>query len=288
VSELDALDGGMDALLRREGTAWRATRRSCPHPDLLMARKSEVIDGDVRAAIRTHLEACEACRRLAADLDGLGLEQPDMETEQRVRERVAAPAGRRVPAWIPAAAVVALGVSAALWWTRSSSHTVEEPPATVARVPPAPSTRPKPVALWEVQAPAIRLPITGIGASRSGAGRASDTALADALEGYRTGRLADSIAPLERLAETQPDSPGVNFYLGVAYLLSNRAPDAVGPLERARPIAEAGRRAEIDWYLATAEQRAGRIDAARTRLRALCEAPGEYRDRACAAQSLLR
>jgi len=113
-------------------------------------------------------------------------------------------------------------------------------------------------------------------------------ALAEALEGYRTARVADSIGPLEKLARTQADSPEVAFYLGVAYLLSNRAPEAIAPLQRARSLADTGRRDEIDWYLATAEQRAGRHDTARTRVQALCEGASEYRDRACAAQALLR
>jgi hypothetical protein len=289
VSELDALDRDMDESLRREGALWRAARRGCPHPDLLMARGSEVLDEAVRAGIRLHLQTCDECRRLAADLDSLGLEEPDVEAEHRVRERVAAGFNRRMPGWIPAAAVIVLGVGAALWWTRPSWRTVEEPQRMVEHAPlTTPAAPPQPVALWEVKAPAIRIPITGMGAPRSGNERPSHSALSDALEGYRTGKVADSIEPLERLLRTQADSPEVAFYLGVAYLLSNRASDAVPPLERARALAEPGRRDEIDWYLATSHQRAGHLEAARTRLQRLCETQGQYRDRACAAKALLR
>ena len=105
---------------------------------------------------------------------------------------------------------------------------------------------------------------------------------------YRDGRYDEAIPLLDEVARAHPDSGDAAFYLGVARVLANHPAEAIAPLERAATLANAGRRAEIEWYRATAEQRSGKTATARARLDALCAAPGEYRARACAAAQALR
>jgi hypothetical protein len=273
---------------RREGIAWREARHACPHPDLLLARRSDALEHAVRLALADHLAVCDACARLAADFDALGLDDPGDETVSRVRERVMSRVRRRAPpivAWA-AGIVLAAGAGLAWWWTQVPD--VQPAPGEA----PAPALRsgaPAVTALWTVTPPPVRLPLTALGPTRSGErADAVHAALVEALEGYRAGRFAESIAPLEGLARRHPESGDVAFYLGVSLLLSDRAAEALPVLDRARRTAEGPRAAEIDWYLATAEQRAGQSDRARPRLAALCGAAGPFSAAACAAAERLR
>jgi hypothetical protein len=141
---------------------------------------------------------------------------------------------------------------------------------------------------WTIEAAPVRVPMTSLGTSRSGEATSAGTTLSDALAPYQEGRYADAIPLLEMVAQREPGSVDAAFYLGVARLLAEHAAEAVAPLERAATLAPRGRRAEIAWYEATAEQRSGKTDAARTRLEALCAEASEYRARACAAAQALR
>ena len=63
---------------------------------------------------------------------------------------------------------------------------------------------------------------------------------------------------------------------------------AVDSLDHATSRLPEARRAEAEWYQATAEQRAGRTDEARARVRVLCAQPGEHQADACAAEASLK
>jgi hypothetical protein len=242
----------------------------------------------VRLALADHLAVCDACAHLAADFDTLALDEPGDEAVSRVRARVMSRARRRVPRPVAWAAGIVLAVGAGLAWWATRAPEVRSATAEA----PAPALRsgvPAVTALWTVTPPPVRLPLTALGPTRSGErADAVHTALLEALEGYRAGRFAESIAPLEGLARRHPHSSDVAFYLGVSLLLSDRAAEALPVLDRARRTAEGPRAAEIDWYLATAEQRAGQSDRARPRLAALCGAAGPFSAAACAAGERLR
>lgn len=282
MNEIGAADEGV---LRPDGAAWRAARAGCPQPDLLLARHSDVLEPGVREALARHLDVCEACGRLAADLDALHLEEPGDDVAARVRARVLPETSRWAPGWLAVAATLAIAAAGGLWWMRPNT-----PGEPAVDAPVASSPEPSPiVALWAIDPPPVRLPLTALGPSRSGAPvSGADVALFEALDAYRVGRIADSVAPLEAVARSRPEAFETQFYLGAAYLLTGRAEEAVAPLSSARDRAAADRVPEVEWYLATAEQRTGRVDSARARLRSLCDGASEYSARACAAEALLR
>jgi hypothetical protein len=284
-----AAEAALDAALRREGERLRAARAGCPPPDLLLARRSESLDDDVRARLDAHVEACAACRRLAADLDRLDLGAADADAEARVGARVLDTTGRdrgRMLS-IAAALLLASGLAVSWWYLRPRP----EPPQTaVQTAPPSPPAEaPAIVALWTITAPPVRVPLSSLGTTRSGTGAtAAAPGLVEALAPYQAGDYADAVTKLAAVVEAQPASGEAQFYFGVSQLMAGNAREAVAPLERATRLLSADRRAEAEWYLATAEQRSGRADSARTRLQSLCSAAGPYQSGACEAAAALK
>jgi len=282
-----AVEAALDAELRREGEMLRAARAGCPPPDLLLARRSEVLDDDVRARLDSHIAGCDACRRMAADVDLLDLGAAGSDVETRVAGRVMGSAGPRRTGMlsIAAALLLASGLAVSWWYLRPGL----EPPQTVTQPAPPPpvSEPPAVVALWTITAPAVRLPLSSLGATRSAEAPAL-SGIVEALEPYSSGDYAGSAERLARFVEAQPDSAEAQFYLGVSRLMSEQAHAALSPLERAVRLLPADRRPEAEWYLATAEQRSDRTEDARKRLRSLCSTAGAYQSNACAAASALK
>jgi tetratricopeptide (TPR) repeat protein len=293
VTERDlSADTALDAQLRQEGERLRAARAGCPPPDLLFARQSESLDAGLRERMETHVAGCAACRRMAADVAQLELGTPDADVESRVASRVlpAGGHGRGGMLSIAAALLLASGLAVTWWYQR----TPPKPPAAATSTPqPAmpigPAEPPPVLALWTIVAPPVRLPLSALGATRSGTGSAAAApGLADALTPYQSGDYAGAADAIAKIVEAQPQSGEAQFYLGVSLLLGGRAEAAQSPLERAVALLPADRRNEAEWYLATAEQRAGNNDAARARLRRLCAAAGTYKAGACAAEATLK
>lgn len=293
-------DAEMDAWLRREGQVTRAARERCPDPDALLARRSEFVSDDVRERLEAHIASCDACARLVAGLDQLHLDEADASTAARVLARVTAPASNRGRWMLPVAAGIALLIGASLWWRVYAPRSVT--PTQVASAGPsaplAPLSLPGPpsppsagtVALWTIDPLPVTLAISSLDASR-GATPAPGTPsreLVDALLTYEHGDYARAAEQLSAVTSAQPDSGDAWLYLGVSQLMTNRPADAIAPLAHAADAVRANRRDAVDWYRATAEQRAGRVEDARARLAALCGRPGEFHDRACAASARLR
>jgi hypothetical protein len=74
----------------------------------------------------------------------------------------------------------------------------------------------------------------------------------------------------------------------VSQLFLNENSTAMSSLETARKTADETLRDDITWYFALALDRSGRIEDARREIATLCERPGEYQNRACAAAEELR
>jgi tetratricopeptide (TPR) repeat protein len=285
--------------LRQEAAAWRLARSGCPDPDLLLARRSELLDADVHAALEDHIASCDACARLVADVESMKLDATDRAIESAVLARVLQ-RGSPTKSWrLPLAAAVVIGCGAAIaWWMRAPAALTPAPPRVAVNTPTA-SPPPhggaavdKPVTtavtMWTVEALPVRVPLSAVGVSRSAENRAASAALVDALAPYQAGRYADAVPALQEVARSHPESGEAALYLGVALLLADQPGEALAPLELAARQVETARRADVEWYRATAEQRAGRTSAARDRLAALCAAAGGYQQRACAAAQALR
>lgn len=279
----------IDARLRQHGEALRAERSGCPHPELLFARQSEALDADVRGRLDAHVSACAACRRLAEDFDGLGLAEADAALEERVLTRVAGRSrrGRTALLWLAAGLLAASGLGVSWWYSRGSAQPsiASRTPAVQPLAPPAAPV----VALWTIAPAPVRVPLSSLGASRSGGGSNSEGALlVAALAPYQRGDYVNAVARLSPIVRDFPDSGEAHFYLGVSHLMAGHAEEAVASLDRAVPHLPIARQAEAEWYRATAEQRAGLTDRAQAHLRALCDRPGEYQAQACAAEAALK
>ena len=290
--EISPFGEAPEEALRQEAAAWQLARSGCPDPDLLLARRSELLEANVRAALDDHLASCDACARLVSDLDSMQLDAPDPAIESAVLARVRK-SGPPSQFWrLPLAAALVIGCAGTFaWWMRAPVAPVapSAPIAPVAPVPPVSPVSPvSPVAMWTVEALPVRVPLSAVGVSRSAENRAASAALLDALVPYQAGRYADAIPALREVARLYPESGEAALYLGVTLLLADQPGDALAPLERAAGQVETARRADVEWYRATAEQRAGQTSEARDRLAALCTAAGGYQQRACAATQALR
>jgi hypothetical protein len=297
VSERDLReDAAVHERLRREGEASRNQRTGCPDPDLLLARRSEALEAAVRARLEQHLTVCEDCSRFARDFDALNLDEADEAIESRVLARIRPATRAGLSRWLGVAAgiVITAGV-ATLWWTRPlpapgpdavSAPIQREPSATGS---PAQTDMPPTAALWTIEPAPVRVPLTSLGVPRNGSGTdaGAAAALIEALAPYQRGDFDLAVDRLEQFVRQHPDQSDAYLYLGVSCLMADRPSSAVVPLERARSLASPNRRAEIDWYLATAEQRSGRVDASRARLRELCAGQSRYRALSCAAAGAL-
>jgi predicted Zn-dependent protease len=279
------LDDVLDNALRAEAAQWQRSRQGCPDPDLLMVSDSELLEGDVRAALDAHLRECAACARLSADLAALRHEAPDAASEAAVLARIRA-AESSTSWWrLPLAAAILLGCGTGIWWMSRSPTPSSVPAQATSPLPPSTAG---PIALWSIEPLPVTVPLTSVGATRSAGTNDVAAALANALTAYQAGRYEEGIPALRAVANAHPESADASLYLGVSLLLAHRPQDALGPLAHARQVAEPKRSPDIDWYLAAAEQRRGATAAARERLQALCAGPGDYQQRACAAERALR
>jgi tetratricopeptide (TPR) repeat protein len=282
-------EADLDARLRSEGKRLRTSREGCPLPDVLVARATGMLDAELGSTLDTHLDGCEACRRLAADIDALDLATPGPLSDKRVSSRVFGPAQGR--GWLLplAAALVLASGGAAVWrvWPRAmpvaDRHEAAVAPPAAPRGDPAPI-----VALWTVAPAPVRVPLSSLGATRGGEAPRDPGTLFDALAPYQAGDYTAAVARLSEWVRTSPASGEGYFYLGVSQLLAGDPQAAAASLARASDLLPASRRREVEWYRAAADQRSGNVTGARLRLQSLCAEAGAYRAEACAADAVLR
>lgn len=108
-------------------------------------------------------------------------------------------------------------------------------------------------------------------------------ALVPAFAAYRVDDYAAAASAFDALVSRYPDGFEARFYGGVSHLFLGDPEAAIASLTAAAPLAEADMAAEVQWYLAVAEQRAARQDAAEARLRELCRDGAAWGTRACVA-----
>ncbi len=105
---------------------------------------------------------------------------------------------------------------------------------------------------------------------------------------YRTDDYVAAERLLERVVAEHPASADAWFYLGSTRLLDGDPAGAREALDRARTLGVADRADEVEWLLATAEARIGRLDEARARLTTLCDSSSAFKTPACEAKATLR
>jgi hypothetical protein len=226
-------------------------------------------------AIEEHVRRCAVCRQLSEDLQAYEHPGVTLEEDRRIRAK-----WRARPIWIVWTTAAAVLLLAGLTLTLRTG-----------RRPPAFDTRsaaiPKRAVLALEQAP-VRIPEVAVLTDRTGYSRRGSTlqALAAALQPYRAEDYSKAAQQLEALLRKYPESAEAAFYLGVCQLFLNDNAGALDSLTRARSRAGETLADSVTWYLAVALNRAGRDADALRELAALCNWPGEYRTRSCAALGL--
>jgi hypothetical protein len=274
---LAGLEAQVDAMHRRHGGS--------PPLEMLRAARAGLLPSRLQTKLSQHLAESAVSRTLA---DGLGPDEPNLGAEERDRllGRILAEArqagARRRWVWPGSLLVVSAAAAAAsIAWLVPDPARWEEPnaaPAAVARAqPPSP-----PPFLLSFDKPDVRIDI----ASLTWRGASNGQLLTDlkpGLDAYRRGDYGTAERALTPLAAHHPESVEVFFYQGVSRLFLDDLPGAIEALTTADAIADSGFASEVSWYLAVAEQRAGRTGEARARLEGLCTRSGTDAARACAA-----
>jgi hypothetical protein len=223
--------------------------------------------------------------------EGLGPDEPSLEAadEERLLTRIRKEAGRadepaRGWGWLrPLFLGPALAAAGLLVWFVSSRNELEPavaPESTVARAQPPPV----PAFLLPYEKPDVRLGMAAL--TWRGATTSDNQLLTDlkpGLDAYRQSDYATADRELTALAARYPGTVEILFYQGVSRLFLDDLPGAIASLTAAEAVGDSTFAADVSWYRAVAEQRAGNVEDARTRLDALCRANGEGAVRACAA-----
>ncbi len=217
----------------------RASRRQCPHPDLLLAAREGVLPEETGASILAHLAECPLCQALERDLADPELTAPTSQEGQRIRRRVQQDAsGRPRRRWlwfaVPAAAAAVLSI-------------VFLAPREPRREPVAATPR----ASAPLEKPPVKIPLASALVWRGEGGDAQKLIdeLNQALEPYRADRYEEASRRLQAFAAKHPNSAEAHFYLGVCLLFLDRKPEAAASLEKAKEIAKEPLAAEVARYL---------------------------------------
>jgi hypothetical protein len=117
----------------------------------------------------------------------------------------------------------------------------------------------------------------------TGAGAAYLADLKPGLDAYRASDYGRADAALAALRPRYPTVVEPPFYQGASRLLAGDAAGAIEPLTEAARVADDAFASDVTLLLAAAEQRTGRTEAARARLRRGCTPADPRTARVCAS-----
>jgi hypothetical protein len=286
---LAGLENQIDAMRRRHIGG--------PPIELLRAAQADALPSDLQASVAEHLAASPMSRALA---EGLGEDAPSLsaEDQDRLLARIVNEARKEsAPSvgwgWLrPVLLGTGVVAMASLVWIVSKETEVGErigAPETqvVVALPPA-----APPFLLPFEKPDVRLSMSAL--TWRGSKPASDDAasapgnqlltdLKPGLDAYRRGDYAAADRELTALANRYPGTIEILFYQGVSRLFLEDPSGAIASFDAADTVGDRTFAADVAWYRAVAEQRAGNATAARARLESICGARGDDATRACTA-----
>ena len=286
IKDLDAHEA---EFLRSAGAAferWVAAHAECPPPDLLRAAHAGALPEEMAEPLNAHAHGCAACRRLQADFESSEtpeLSPPEIQklyariqTEAGKEKARAARAGRGF-LWRPAVALAAIAVFAFVLW---QAGWFTSKPADIAVVP-----APAPVATaFVLEKPPVRVPAAAlVWRGSGGSGQQFMKDLGSAFDSYRADDYIAAEKKFLLLSTRHPQSVEAAFYLGVCRLFLKQTAGAIAALESAQRLADDSFRADVEWYLGLAYQRAGESEIAGKFFSRLCDGRSNYSSRACAA-----
>jgi hypothetical protein len=262
--------------------------------DVLRAAGTGVLPDDLELAAQDYLSRAPHARALVDELNEATTLDAHSEARlfARISHETAAPRARQTPRrwmWQAAAAIAAIAVAGSIWLTRSRERSAapavavtRAPQGTPAAAQPAPVTPPE-TFLVPLERPDIRISLRAL----TWRGAAPDNpvlaALKPAFDAFRAGDYAAADRAFTEAGSRYPNLVEVALYQGVARLFLGDVAGATTSLRAAETIGDDAFKNDVAWYLAVAEERAGNIAAARTRLEGLC-AGGTGDPRACAVR----
>ncbi len=270
--------------VRDELNALRQRHANDPPLDELRAAAAGVLPEDVQRTVTNHLETSAWSRALVEGAEAADAALDDERVLHKIRAglRPSEGAARRArwvwPAILAAAAAFAIGA----FILRQDRPRPAVATMTPAPEPPAVSAPPSRQFHIPLDKPAVKLTALALTVRGDRSATLAD-ALGPALDAYRADDYATAARELSALQPRFPASVEVAFYLGVSRLFLGDAAGGVEALESARRIGDPSFRADVDWYLGAAYERAGRAADARSQLEAICRGGDAYAARACAA-----
>jgi tetratricopeptide (TPR) repeat protein len=208
-------------------------------------------------AFELHFFECEEC---FSQLEALQAAQQVLTAEPVSRAlQIEHPKWIRTWGWaVAAAAVVVIGLVAALWW-------VMRPPLYRTA-----SLSPALAELARIEAPYYE-PVRLRGVQDDAQQR-----FRTAMEFYSTGDYVSAIPGLEEAATLDPNAPNISFFLGACYLLADRTSDGINTLQNTVALGDTVFLEEVHLLLAKAHVHHGEFDVARCQLEAVIDLDGDF------------
>jgi hypothetical protein len=266
--------------------------------EVLRAAGEGVLPPHLEAAAQEHLARSAAARALLRDLDDLS--QLDAAAEARLFARISQEAARvdTTPTawlwrWSAAAAIGTIVIAgAALWMTAPNRRNVAAPQVVASApassgvaAPAAPATASFQLPL---ERPDLRISLKAMTWRGATNGNPVLAALKPAFDAFRTGDFARADVEFTAVSKRYPDLVEVALYQGVSRLFIDNSAGALESLRHASTLADPAFAADVAWYLAVAEERAGNLAAARAGLLAACRADPSRNERACRGADQLK
>jgi TolA-binding protein len=283
------------ATLQQDLDAVRARHLGDPPLTLLRAADADALPEPLQSNVAGELARHQWQRALvegAAEAE-TGLDRAD---EDRLLARIHVAAASSAPArvlrfarvWQPVLALAAVAVLVTAVVLRMRAPQL---PASISVTPAAPTTSTPTAApsfVLTLDKPDVKLTASALVRRSTGRNAKFVDDVAPALNAYRAGDYQAAASAFVRVQPQYPDAVEIPFYLGVTRLFLDDVTGAVAALEAARRVADDTFSADVSWYLAAAQERAGNRTAARTELETLCGGQSNYAARACAAASKMK
>ena len=214
------------------------------------------LDDAEREAFELHFFECEEC---FSQLEALQAAQQILTAEPVSRTlQIEHPKWIRTWGWaVAAAAVLVIGLVAALWWVmRPPLHRTASLSPALAELARIEAPYYEPVRLRGVQDDAQQRFRT-------------------AMEFYSTGDYVSAIPGLKEAAAVDPNAANISFFLGACYLLADRTSEGIETLQHTIDLGDTPYLEESLLLLAKAHLARGEVDSAKATLRDLVYLGGD-------------
>jgi TolA-binding protein len=227
-----------------------------------------------RDEFEKHYFDCESC---FAQLQAGLMVQAELQRQPLARSQAGGALQRRLWAWTPAFATVALLFAVGIWWYSARGHLpLQQASSSPPRTTPEVSGQPQPPSpratsleeLARLEPP----PYTGV--VLRGAEDEAQEAFRKAMQYYSMGDYAHAIPDLRAAVKASPRTARFNFYLGACYLLTDQTDSAIEFFHKTVSIGDPTYSEPAHFYLAKAYLRKKDVSAAENELQATMQLHG--------------